>query len=1686
MSVSRLQAALASATNEVTVAATNINFDFTLVKYEAPKEYQPLGALLSPKRKENAEFGPSHCTARRLASLFQDVCPETPNLIRAYGKRVSEISTRATKRQSTKFANSMFESYAGVDATSIWAAATSSDPAAADRGALHIHLLASMLAKMWPAPEAVSIWFELISERQRMISEQLERGDALPFPLAAAAAQRQIQRSQLAEDQSKASMVYLSVTQAWCRALMVMERLVSGVAQEVHDGAALVGLSAWHIYPDIHVFGSKSVKVSMQDPLVQAGGIVTLGCGPSARPLSQGVTWSLSLKHLRYYGRPVESQSATGTHRSHLSFDELMLAMLGCVVREWGLSWNSIPSTAKIFSKLVLHLESREQKKLVDHHILYGLRLLARVADAYIEDASTYAPFVNLGINRPQFLPATSRNVPTRPFFSLLEEKPFLDGLKDDEARIMFLRRLASRYLSQHPQATSCVIRYATTPSKTSWASVFPSSITTHNRATSPSSAQSHHRWNANRTLENDKEIHHRTTKRSPAPFSFKEGFVYNHQHGTPIPMSPWFGNAHGTALYQPCDLARPAMPPAQVEQEDLLWALEFDLMADIQIPEDIVSFTLSLLAYAHAMVLGRLEGPIIRLKTLLKPLTEAKWAKKATIDLDNISARSLAPTISKTHPKSFSILSYFVSDCDVRPTDIQENVCGVSFGDSIFVPENLTRDPFEASDEQAIVRILGNIGLPGFVMFSSVMEPMVSEVGESSWKVINQNLFNGRPENAFGSTSMHLSFTNWERSIEEPMSGGLQDTQFVKMESVVSIREAGCWVGDVDVVRSLRNECVSKLRPQPSCTHDIDGLYGAHMTSIESWDELRNCNSGNVVIRAHGDWVARLACIAFLSQGIQRGDFRFESVIVCPQQRAAVLEQHGKPLVIVEDRPIPEAIPGSIIVKVLAAPLSRYIRTTFDGTILAPPPRSALCPVPKNSRFRDGALQQYQRVPLENVYRIDEKLIRELGVDLINLVSISTFSPAAGAIFESAKLKVCDTIIIGPSGGSFGGSAIELALVVGANVVALGRNAELLQAMKQILKSSRLSTALMTGDVDVDAAAILAATPCGGGADVLNDWSPGGVTVAPFLPSAIRALKPGGRIVVSGGSFGFLEVPYISMVFNRLSVEGYTALSYVWGSPSDTLAIYVDNHVFHATRNLHSALQHIRLFLKPSQIIPLWIDAISINQADTVERSQQVSHMREIYTSADLVLTWLGPDLALGLMYLRELGDHALTVSRNRKEAPKFLPIHVKDRHTTIRETVRVFQSTYWNRVWTVQEYTAPTDFGVFLSGTAWVDRTAFLPATMIYTQVLHWLRDGLRRRGADASFVDATLPRVKKVVHDLKMSYARMPASNDTARAPDEMKASSKVDEIHQVESRHGEISTVRRFNLISLLLRFRDLQATDPRDRIYAPLNLLDQSPTEGAVVPVDYSLTVQQLYTSVAKCLLEDEDYWPLSILEICRFGSSDLPSWVPDWQVLPRKVLSRDVTTGEQVVCASKGYPADIRPWKVLDKTRLQISTIKVDIVAKVWDAFDALSVPRTKSYPTYTLKNPGEKYAIGEQTVLEAFHGLASIEPRSEDGEEVGIYRQEDWHRNPGMMSRFNRRRLTRTERGFVGLAPAEAVQGDKIWLVPGANMLYIFRPVADGGSHALIGEVYLQGLMHGEAREFLGEAGKHTVITLV
>lgn len=97
----------------------------------------------------------------------------------------------------------------------------------------------------------------------------------------------------------------------------------------------------------------------------------------------------------------------------------------------------------------------------------------------------------------------------------------------------------------------------------------------------------------------------------------------------------------------------------------------------------------------------------------------------------------------------------------------------------------------------------------------------------------------------------------------------------------------------------------------------------------------------------------------------------------------------------------------------------------------------------------------------------------------------------------------------------------------------------------------------------------------------------------------------------------------------------GFEALSYEWGTPlsnpSSSYAqehikptILLQDHLFPVQPNLLSALNHLRSEHR-QQIF--WIDAICVNQSDTVEPSSQVALMGRIYTKAERVRIWLGPE---------------------------------------------------------------------------------------------------------------------------------------------------------------------------------------------------------------------------------------------------------------------------------------------------------------------------------------------------------------------------------------------------------------------------------------------------------------------------
>lgn len=379
-SISKLQAALTSVTNEVTLAAANINFDFTLVKCEAPKEFHQLGSSLSKLRVDNAECGPIHMTARRLGALFDGMLPSTPSLLKAYGSRASEIALAAKDKFTPEPENSMFAAYGGIDGTSIWAAATSS------RSALHVQLLACMLARVWPASEATSVWYELVKERRRDIEQKWNDDEALPFASLTAAVQSDISRANLAEwDASARSWlktadkvktkeqdqlmlfianlnipininqemgVYESVITAWTSALVSIENLVSGTPQAVNSGACLLALSSWHLYPNVLITSPLSTSHQFNDPLVKPGGTLTLGLSTPGGGTSRAAFWSLPLAHLNYYGRPIRREAELDMQTKAITFDQFVFVVFGAMLPQWGFQNSQAEIPARFFAAL--------------------------------------------------------------------------------------------------------------------------------------------------------------------------------------------------------------------------------------------------------------------------------------------------------------------------------------------------------------------------------------------------------------------------------------------------------------------------------------------------------------------------------------------------------------------------------------------------------------------------------------------------------------------------------------------------------------------------------------------------------------------------------------------------------------------------------------------------------------------------------------------------------------------------------------------------------------------------------------------------------------------------------------------------------------------------------------------------------------------------------------------------------------------------------------------------------------------------------------------------------------------------------------------------------------------------------------------------------------------------------------
>jgi hypothetical protein len=116
-----------------------------------------------------------------------------------------------------------------------------------------------------------------------------------------------------------------------------------------------------------------------------------------------------------------------------------------------------------------------------------------------------------------------------------------------------------------------------------------------------------------------------------------------------------------------------------------------------------------------------------------------------------------------------------------------------------------------------------------------------------------------------------------------------------------------------------------------------------------------------------------------------------------------------------------------------------------------------------------------------------------------------------------------------------------------------------------------------------------------------------------------------------------------------------------------------------------------LRAFRSRYQSQIIWLDAVCINQDDIQERSHQVQSMRQIYSGAKCVYSWLGYDKPL---------PHTGILNRQRAIDMYYWYKKDKRRYTRYKDRLEyIVQSEYWSRMWIVQEFFLAKDV-ILLAG--------------------------------------------------------------------------------------------------------------------------------------------------------------------------------------------------------------------------------------------------------------------------------------------------------------------------------------------------------------------------------------------------
>ncbi|KAH8648588.1 heterokaryon incompatibility protein-domain-containing protein [Xylariales sp. PMI_506] len=595
----------------------------------------------------------------------------------------------------------------------------------------------------------------------------------------------------------------------------------------------------------------------------------------------------------------------------------------------------------------------------------------------------------------------------------------------------------------------------------------------------------------------------------------------------------------------------------------------------------------------------------------------------------------------------------------------------------------------------------------------------------------------------------------------------------------------------------------------------------------------------------------------------------------------------------------------------------------------------------------------------------------------------------------------------------------------------------------------------------------------------------------------------------LSDGQFRLAEVQPSSSDSETIRVKLITVhishppvfelLSHVWGMPSSS-TVLCDGHSVPVWANLFEALRVVRTSTKPRLV---WTSALCVNQEDMSEKPIQIGLEKRITLAASHTIVWAGTATEDNQSRLDDVHDDiakaafqlvsTLVAARSillTTTAQSIWILNDLDVIRRYREALppdhdlgwsgieKLLSANVFQRVWRVMDFVFSARLTIYWGSSQlqWNDLVNALEAYNLYGY-----------------------PNMIKVprAHSILL-----------------------IDSIRQRWLTRQDITFE---HLVGI---YQPLKATNPLDRVYSMYPLLNNIDIPGYTSP-DYDVAVNDAFTTAAllmESITSDVPYIILSlsyeVQKKTHVFQNPLPSWVPDFGV-PRELSPYLLNSSQNLFHASGNMG------KTRNRTKLHFRTPNTngaELLGMVVDTVyqlacympprrpcDRLNVGSVNSFFfsewfDWAVSNQLVKYMGNEARLLSDW--VETIQAKGSDNW------FNSWNKDPvqwmGTAKRWLEyleteeceeteeirqfhafclpsygRRLAVTKQGRFCLVPRYAEPGDLVCIPSNSKVPFVFRKVAslpleadvDRLSYTCrnVGECYVHGAMHGEAREWDG-----------